>query len=180
MSQEVLPGEEPEIITPPAEEPEGQEPEEPEADPDLAAKLEAEQEARKKAEREAAKWRRLAGKAAKGTPVTPPEGEDEEPDEPALPAQFQTDQRILIAGGMDPELLKKLTEVALFKKLPGLIEAQTDDLFVAAKDKFEQEKRSRDAGMPAGRGSGKQKVHKNLNTPGLTREEHKALVRGSA
>lgn len=125
---------------------------------------------------EAAKNRRLLAKAQKkvaAPAIAAPKPTNEQPSQ-----ALDVDERILQANGMPDELLSQLKDVAALRKV-GLIEAQKDPLFVAAKGEFEKTEKSRAASMPPSRGSGSYKAPKTLSTPGLTKEEHKALVRGS-
>lgn len=84
------------------------------------------------------------------------------------------EETVLLANGMDEELLEKLKKVAQVNGTT-LIKAQNDPIFVAVKEKFEKDKKQASASMPASRGSGQSKPKKDFATPGLTRDEHKAL-----
>lgn len=85
------------------------------------------------------------------------------------------DERILLGNGMSPELVKELKKVA--KVLgTGLIEAQTDTIFVAVKEKFEKEQKSKKSSVGASRGSGTVVPKKDFRTPGLSRDEHKKMI----
>lgn len=127
---------------------------------------------------EAAKNRRLLAKAQKETKAAPAIAVPPKPTNEQPSQALDVDERILQANGMPDELLSQLKDVAALRKV-GLIEAQKDPLFVAAKEQFEKSEKSRAASMPPSRGSGSFKPPKTLATPGLTKEEHKALVRGS-
>jgi hypothetical protein len=99
----------------------------------------------------------------------------------AKPAQAPSptasvEETVLLAQGMSEELLGELKAIAQVRKT-SLIKAQTDFLFVAAKEKFEKEQKSKDASLGASRSSGSVKAKKTPNTPGLTREEHYALIK---
>jgi hypothetical protein len=50
-------------------------------------------------------------------------------------------------------------------------------MFVAIKEKYEQEQRDKEAALGASKGSGAGKPKKDLSTPGLSAEEHKKLWR---
>lgn len=116
-----------------------------------------------KAEAEAAKYRRLFEKEQakpKGTPQASP----------------NVEETVLLANGMPDELMVELKAVAAVRKL-SLIKAQNDPIFVAVKEKFEKDQKREDASLPASRGSGAMKVKKDFTTPGLTREEHMAMVK---
>lgn len=124
-----------------------------------------------KAEAEAAKYRRLFEKTQKQK-VTP-QARPQAPQSASSPVDV--DERILAAQGMAPELIKELKKVAKVLDV-GLIEAQTDTIFVAVKEKFEKEQKQKKASVGASRGSGNVAPKKDFNTPGLTREEHLKLV----
>jgi hypothetical protein len=89
------------------------------------------------------------------------------------------EETVLLANGMSEELLGELKAVAQARGIKSLIKAQTDSIFVAVKEKFEKEQRSKEASMGASRGSGNVKVRKTFNTPGLTREEHMAMIKNA-
>ena len=124
-----------------------------------------------KAKAEAAKYRRLFEKAQKGT-VTPQATQN-----PTVQPSADIDERILKSQGMNDELLTQLKKIAQIEGV-SLIDAQSNELFVAVKDKYEREQKSKAAQMPTSRGSGVQKPKVTLTTPGLTREQHKALLKG--
>ena len=92
------------------------------------------------------------------------------------PASTNVEETVLLAQGMSEELLGELKAVAAVRKT-SLIKAQADPIFVAVKEKFEKEQKSSAASLGASRGSGNVKARKTPNTPGLTREEHMALVK---
>lgn len=142
------------------ESPEGETPETPPAD---VAQLQATNkklfERAKKAEAEV--------KALKG-PKPPAEAKPSSP--------VDVDERILLANGMAPALMKELKKVAKINE-SGLIEAQTDPIFVAVKEKFEKEQKQKNASMGASRGSGSPAPKKSANTPGLSREEHQKMAK---
>lgn len=91
--------------------------------------------------------------------------------------QLNVEEAVLQANGMPDELLTELKAVAKVRGL-SLIKAQNDPIFVAVKEKFEQDKKQKDASLPASRGSGAAKPKKDLTTPGLSREEHRKLALG--
>ena len=97
----------------------------------------------------------------------------EKPTEQATPSNVE--EIVLQANGMSDELLTQLKKVAAINGT-SLIKAQNDPIFVAVKEKFEREKKSSAASLPATRGAGSAKVQKTANTPGLSREEHMRLV----
>ena len=116
-----------------------------------------------KAEAEAAKYRRLFEKEQskpKGTPQASP----------------NVEETVLLANGMSEALMNELKAVAAVRKV-SLIKAQSDPIFVAVKEKFEKDQKREDASLPASRGSGAAKPKKDFSTPGLTREEHMAMVK---
>lgn len=73
-------------------------------------------------------------------------------------------------------------EITYLKKLAKLngtsiIEAQSDEIFTAFKAKKEATEKSERAKLGASRGSGSIKKEKEINTPGLTDQDHKDLWR---
>jgi len=90
--------------------------------------------------------------------------------------QLSVEEAVLLVGGMPEELLGELKAVAQVRKV-SLIKAQTDPIFVAVKDKFDKNKKQEEASLPASRSSSGVKPKKDFKTPGLTREEHKAMVK---
>lgn len=96
---------------------------------------------------------------------------------PVSPASPQLDpvEAALLVNGMSEELLGELKTVAKVRGV-SLLKAQNDPIFVAVKEKFEKDKRQRDASLPASRGAGGTKVKKSLTTPGLSREEHMKMI----
>lgn len=94
---------------------------------------------------------------------------------PASP-QPNVEEVVLLANGMPEELVNELKAVAQVRKTT-LLKAQNDPIFVAVKEKFEKDKKQREASLPAGRGSNSVKPKKDLTTPGLSREEHMKLVK---
>ncbi len=121
------------------------------------------------AEAEAAKYRRLFEKSQK--PKTPTVSKA-----PQTASSLSVEETVLLAQGMPEEILAELKAVAAVRKV-SLIKAQNDPIFVAVKEKFEKDKKTESASMPASRGSSSVKVKKNSMTPGLTREEHMAIVK---
>ena len=93
---------------------------------------------------------------------------------PASP-QLDVEETVLLANGMDEELLGQLKKVAQVQGL-SLIKAQNDPLFIVVKSNFEKEKKQQEASLPASRGSGQQKPRKDFKTVGLTEAEHRAMV----
>ena len=85
------------------------------------------------------------------------------------------DERILASQGMSQELIKELRIISKMRGV-GLIEAQTDSIFVAVKEKFESEQKAKKASVPASRGSGAPIAKKDFRTPGLTEAEHRKMV----
>jgi hypothetical protein len=100
------------------------------------------------------------------------EEKKEEKKENASPSNVE--EVVLRANGMSDELLKQLKAVAQVRNV-SLIDAQKDELFVAIKEKYEQEQKVKDASLGASKGSGQQKAKKTFNTPGLSPEDHKKL-----
>jgi hypothetical protein len=99
-------------------------------------------------------------------------------EQPTASPSIDVDERILKAQGMSDALLQQLKDVATLRKI-SLIDAQKDVLFVAVKSDYEKKEKSKAASVGASRGSGNIPVQKTLNTAGLTRDEHRALVKGN-
>lgn len=91
------------------------------------------------------------------------------------PSQASVEETVLLANGMPEELLAQLKKVAQVQGT-SLLKAQNDSIFVAIKDKFEKDKKQADASLRASRGSGALKVEKKINTPGLSRDEHRQMA----
>jgi hypothetical protein len=130
-----------------------------------------------KAEAEAAKYKRLFNKAQKGNqnPTAKPSlSKGEVRPKVQSPSPVDVDERILKSQGMPDELLSKLRMVAKINNV-SLIDAQTDPVFQGIKEKFEKEKKSKEASLPASKGSGGVRSKKDFNTPGLSREDHKKM-----
>ncbi len=97
---------------------------------------------------------------------------------PQASSQSSIEETVLLANGMSEELVKKLKSVAKVEGYSSLLKAQNDPIFVAVKDKFEQDKRQKEASLGASRGAGSVKAVKKINSTGLTRDEHRAMVLG--
>lgn len=93
---------------------------------------------------------------------------------PETPTSDSVDERILKSQGMPDELLLQLKKVARFNEV-DLITAQKDPMFVAIREKYEQEQRDKEASLGASNGSGNVKAQKTFTTPGLQKDEHKAM-----
>ena len=89
--------------------------------------------------------------------------------------QPNVEEVVLKAQGMDEKLVDELKAIAEVRGTT-LIKAQTDPIFVAVKEKFEEDKKKSKASMGASRGSGGTKKKKDFKTPGLSRDEHKAMI----
>jgi len=92
----------------------------------------------------------------------------------ATASSTNVEETVLLANGMDEELLNKLKKVAEVQGT-SLIKAQNDPIFVAVKESFEKEKKQQAASMPASRGGGTVKPKKDFKSPGLSRDEHRAM-----
>lgn len=88
------------------------------------------------------------------------------------------EKKILKSQGMSDELLTEL--VALSKvRGKGLIDTQSDPIFIALKESKDKEEKSAKANLGASKGSGSVKKGKDFNTPNLTDEEHKEMWKQS-
>lgn len=90
------------------------------------------------------------------------------------PASSNVEETVLLANGMDEELLEQLKAVAQVRKV-SLIKAQADPIFVAIKEKFEKDSKEKTATLPASRSSGALKPKKDFKSAGLTEAEHKEM-----
>lgn len=86
------------------------------------------------------------------------------------------DERILRAQGITEDRIDFLKGVASVRKT-GLIEAQNDPLYKAYEANKEAEEKAQKAKLGASKGSGSAKKTKDLNTPGLSPEEHRQMWR---
>ena len=86
------------------------------------------------------------------------------------------EETVLLANGMSEELIEQLKKVAQVQGI-SLIKAQKDPIFIAVKETFEREQKSKDASMPASRSAGNVKPKKDFTTPNLSRDEHKAMFK---
>jgi len=84
------------------------------------------------------------------------------------------DVKILQSQGMSDELIKELTTLAKVRGT-SILATQLDPIFVAIKEKVEQEDKAKKASLPASRGSGSPTAKKGFNTPNLSEAEHKEL-----
>ena len=144
------------------------EPETPEGDPAPEQTPEQLQATNKKLF-ERAKKAEAELKALKGAPKPA----DAKPSSP-----LSVEETVLLAQGMPEALVTELKAIAKLRKTT-MLKAQTDPIFVAVKEKFEKDKKQRDASLPGSRGAGGAKPQKTFTTPGLSREEHKAMVLGN-
>lgn len=90
--------------------------------------------------------------------------------------QLNVEETVLLANGMAEELLGELKAVAKARGISSLIKAQADPIFVAVKERFEKDKKVKDASLPAARGAGSVKPKKDFLSPNLSREEHRKMV----
>lgn len=128
------------------------------------------------ADAEASKNRRLLHKANK--PKAPTASTKRPTETSPAPKEPSVEETVLKANGMPSELLTQLKKIAKVNGT-GLLDAQTDPIFIAVKDKFEKDKKRKEASLGAGRGAGGKKVDKSFKTPGLSRDEHKDMFYGA-
>jgi hypothetical protein len=121
------------------------------------------------ADAEANKNRRLLGKKFKQVekPATTPQKD-------TASQATNVEETVLLAQGMPEKLLSQLKKLAQLNGT-SLIKAQSDPIFVAVKEKYDNELKSKKASVGSSKGSGSAKPKKDASTPGLTREEHVAL-----
>lgn len=121
------------------------------------------------AKAEAAKYRRLFEKSQQK-----PKPEVKTTVEAPQNASVNVEETVLLANGMDENLLEQLKKVATIQGV-SLIKAQADPIFVAIKDKFEKDLKEKSASLNVSRGSGAVKPKKDFKTPGLTEAERKEM-----
>lgn len=86
------------------------------------------------------------------------------------------EEAYLYAKGLDFDEVEYAHKIASLEEIP-LTTVLENDLFKGWKDKREKEKKSELAQLGSSRGSGKTGPKKDLNTPGLSDEDHKALYK---
>ena len=150
----------------PQDEGEASETNQPDEIEDRLSRLEAEIEK----QREIAENQRIRAEKAEAKAKAPKASskQDDKNDYPDV------DERILKANGMPDELLKELKAVAKARDI-SLIDAQNDSLFKLVKQNYEQETKAKEASLGSSKGSGNASARKTANTPGLSRDEHKAM-----
>lgn len=119
-------------------------------------------------EAEAKKWKAIAERNKKKV-------ETKETNKVAkAPDRYDVERTVLEAQGMPEELLTILEKVS---KLEGtsLLAATKDPLFIASKEKYEQEQRLKEAQVGASKGSGAGASKVSFDTPGLSKDQHKEL-----
>ena len=93
-------------------------------------------------------------------------------------SQPNVEETVLLANGMPEELVNELKVIAKVRGV-SLLKAQNDPIFVAVKEKFDKDAKSKEASVGASRGAGSIKARKDFNTPGLSRDEHRKMVADS-
>ena len=84
------------------------------------------------------------------------------------------EETVLKAQGVSQEELDVLKKVSALNGI-SIIDAQKDDMFVLWKQKKEAEERQEKARLGASKGASQKAEKISFNTPGLTKEQHKAL-----
>lgn len=84
--------------------------------------------------------------------------------------------RILKAQGVKEDELVMLKKIASVNGT-GIIEAQTDEIFLSYKDRKEAQEKAEKAKLGASRSSGSVKKEKSFTSSGLSKEEHKEMWR---
>lgn len=106
-------------------------------------------------------------------------GKDTQPQETVSKTaspQPSVEETVLLAQGMDEGLLGELKTIAQVRGTT-LLKAQNDPIFVAVKEKFEKDQRTKNASVGSARGAGSIKARKDFATPGLSKEEHMKMVK---
>ncbi len=132
----------------------------------LTEKLKAEQEARRHLTARAKKAEDALKKAPK------PVSQESKPEKKESP-EISRDEVVLLAKGFEEKDIEYLQLIATGKNI-SLKDAQKDELFMAYKEKMEQEKKSAKAKLGASKGSGVSQP-KDVVTPNMSAADHKAL-----
>lgn len=82
----------------------------------------------------------------------------------------------LRVNGMSKELIEQLKKVSAVTG-KDLVDAQSDDLFIAIKEKAEKDKKREEASLPVSRGASSVKPKVDFKTANLSREQHMALAK---
>lgn len=127
------------------------------------------------ADAEANKNRRILNKRNNPAPAAAPKPKQPQPVSPQPSVEDAAVVAALRVNGMPEALVSELKVIAKVRGV-DLISAQTDPIFVAVKDKFEKDRKRKDASLPASRGAGAQKPQKSVSSPNLSRDEHKEMV----
>lgn len=91
----------------------------------------------------------------------------------------ETELLILQSKGIDKELLGEMKTLAKVRG-KSILEIEDDPIFIAMKDEREARVKAEKSKLGASRGSGTQKATKTFNTPGLSEEEHREMIRNSS
>lgn len=94
-------------------------------------------------------------------------------EEQKAPEGLSRDEAKLYAKGLDDAQVDKIKQIAKIENI-SLSEAATSDFFSIWDEKRKAEERAEKAQLSASKGS-KAVVKKDVNTPGLSRDEHMAL-----
>lgn len=84
------------------------------------------------------------------------------------------EEAILYARGLSEEEVEKVKHIAKLEGESPLVAAESD-YFKSWKEKQDRQKETQETQLGASRGSVKSKPKKDISSPGLTPEEHKAL-----
>jgi len=85
---------------------------------------------------------------------------------------------ILQSKGYDKELLSEMKVVAKVRG-KSILEIESDPIIVAMKEANEKRAKEEKTKLGASRSSGTAKPQKTFNTPGLSEEEHREMVRNA-
>jgi hypothetical protein len=86
--------------------------------------------------------------------------------------------KILQSKGIDSELLAEMKVVAKIRG-KSILEVENDPIVVAMKEEKERKAKEEKSRLGSPRGSGSVKPKKDFNSPGLSEEEHREMVRNS-
>jgi|GEM_PF-3338219 len=99
---------------------------------------------------------------------------DKKEDEKPLQTGLSRDEAILFAKGLTEEEVEKASKIAQIEGMT-LTEATQSDFFTAWRDSNEKKVKSEKASLGTSKGSPQFKEKKDLDSTGLSRDEHKAL-----
>lgn len=104
--------------------------------------------------------------------------ENKQEEKPASSASITEDDILIVSKLQDKDKIAKLRKIAAVEEL-SLSEAMNSDLFKAWEKNYDAERKAEQASLGASKGSGTATKQKDFNTPGLQKEDHKAMWKKS-